>query len=98
MNDPLDYQEPLRLPKSFGEDEKELVNLIKKDILENKQNPIRLNDVVGLVRIKLIFYKNNAKPPIVKKLHDSDPDFRPTRTKILGNVVHFFLYFDFQNL
>ena len=51
MNDPLDYQEPLRLPKSFGEDEKELVNLIKKDILENKQNPIRLNDVVGLVRI-----------------------------------------------
>ena len=41
--------------------------------------------------LKLIFYKDNAKLPIVtKKLHDSAPYFRPTRTKILGRIVQFF--------
>ena len=44
----LDYVEPLKLPKIISDEDKELINLVKKDIL-NDSNPIMFKDVIGLV-------------------------------------------------
>lgn len=51
----LDYQDTFRIPRSLSsEEDRELVTLIKKDVLSQSESPIRLNDVVGLVRSKFL--------------------------------------------
>ena len=45
----LDYVEPLKLPKIISDEDKELINLVKKDILDDSHNPIMFKDVIGLV-------------------------------------------------
>ena len=47
----LDYVEPLKLPKIISDEDKELINLVKKDILDDSHNPIMFKDVIGLVMI-----------------------------------------------
>ena len=51
----LDYQDTFRIPRSLSsEEDRELVTLIKKGVLSQSESPIRLNDVVGLVRSKFL--------------------------------------------
>ena len=47
----LDYVEPLKLPKIISDEDKELINLVKKDVLLDDSNPIMFKDVIGLVMI-----------------------------------------------
>ena len=47
----LDYVEPLKLPKIISDEDKELINLVKRDVLLDDSNPIMFKDVIGLVMI-----------------------------------------------
>ena len=59
----LDYVEPLKLPKIISDEDKELINLVKKDVLLDDSNPIMFKDVIGLVTIlefQTLFYNSHG--------------------------------------